>query len=441
MNMSLVVAPIGALDAGKALAVTGARPFWSADGTAVWNGWLEGLRRIDATTGEVTRTLALPDDHFAAQGIELADGRLVVLTGPLDGSALGDGVVLYPADGGSRVELQGGSMWDVLALLPDGGAVAVAMRRENHTIDLVRVPLDGTPPTVLTQGTILARSSLAFAGRRAVWSDCFARGGLATLGDAGFTDLGRSDWTDNSIAAVPGTTRYYFVSDRTAKFTVFAADLGRPGAPAPVPLGDHSPSQIAVSADGRSIAFVERHRGLLVAPLDGSAPPRLLAPDTIDVNPSFDRHGTTIYFARTDGERTHVMAVPVAGGEPSRVTDDPRSAAEASPVVDVLAYLAPQPSGAALPMLRDLATGTERPLVPADTAEFWTQLHWSPDGTRLVAIAPNEHLVELDVATGRELRRVPVAPDMITDAAYVGDELVVARIHWTGDLWAATLAD
>ena len=441
LNMSLFVAPLPHLDRGKPFAVTGGRPFWSPDGAHVWSGWLEGTVRYDAATGAKGRTLKPTEGHMAVQGIELADGRVVVLNAPLDGSALGISVVLYPAGDGPPVKLYEAQMWDVLALHPDGEAVVVSLRNANHTIDLVRVPLDGSPASVVTRGTILARSHLAFAGERIVWSDCFSRVGLATLGENGFTDLSRSDWSDNSVTAAPGSSRYYFVSDRGETFTVYSADRKSPESAARVDLGAHSPGQIAISHDGRSIAFVDRRTGLMVAPLDGSSKPRTLAPDTIDVYPVFDRHGTTIYFNRAEGKKIRVMAVPVAGGEPTQVLDHKSHAVAASPTADVLAYLTPEEPDGAAPMLLDLKTGTKRKLFPPERRGRWDRLRWSADGTRILVVNTAAEIVEVEVATGRELRRWPTAPDMIMGVAYVGEELVVSRAHWTGDVWTAKLAE
>jgi Tol biopolymer transport system component len=435
LNMALVVAELARMDSPRVFATSVTRPFWSPDGTAVWGGW-EALVENDVATGAARRTLTPPDGKVAMQGVALPDGRIVILTVPADFSTPADGVSVYAADATTATSLFTGMLHDTLALLPDGESVAVARIEENHSAELWRVPLDGSAPTRLS-GEIAARNHLSIMGDRVAWSDCSARSTIAAIDATGFHDLARSDWTDVSPAGVPGTTTYYFSSDRGAQFAIYRGDRARPGPVTLVPVPDHSPDQLSVSGDGRWIAFVDRKRGLLVVPADGSAPPRLLAADAIGVWPTVDRHGERVYFERA-GKPAQIVSVPVAGGEAEIVLGDDATAPSASPTADLLAYL--QVSGEqSVPMILDLATGKRRPLQRGGAAGFWHAIRWSPDGTRVLLVSPARGLVEVEVATGKELRTLAIGTDVVNGATYVGDEILVGRTAWSGDVWTAKL--
>ena len=112
----------------------------------------------------------------------------------------------------------------------------------------------------------------------------------------------------------------------------------------------------------------------------------------------------------------------------------------ASPTADVLAYLLP--SGTNLvPTLFDLRTKTSRPLQPGAALTTWTGLRWSPDGTRLLLVGKDHDLQEVEVATGRVVRTLPLVGSQTLGATYAGDEVVIGRISWRGDVWTAELSD
>ena len=164
--------------------------------------------------------------------------------------------------GTSGLSIAGGTL--VTLDSDEKGAGAIALSTKDGSV-LWRVPLDGGAATRLVSGTIPARSQLSIAGGRVVWSDCTGRSTIAALRPGGLVDLAHSDWGDNSPAGVPGRTRYYFVSDRTAHFTIFQADRARPGPVQPIDLGELSPSQLTMSADGRYFVFMDRRQGVVIA--------------------------------------------------------------------------------------------------------------------------------------------------------------------------------
>jgi hypothetical protein len=63
-------------------------------------------------------------------------------------------------------------------------------------------------------------------------------------------------------------------------------------------------------------------------------------------------------------------------------------------------------------------------------------MHFSPDGARLAVGVGLNDVQEIDVATGRVLRRF-TSGDQITSVSYLGRDIVVSREGWHGDLWLA----
>jgi Tol biopolymer transport system component len=442
--MTLYVADLDHVDQARAIAAGGLRPVWSPDGTHVWTGHRTGIWRYDVVRGTVDRTLALPPDHVPLLGLELADGRFVAALHPLDRSALVDEVVVYPATEGPPVRLVRGNLAEVLIIHPDSVSIIVAEMTENRAVELWRVPLDGGAKTLLSNGTIAARSRLAIAGRRLLWSDCSERMNLAVLGSGGdgsplFTDLSRNDWADWYPVGVRGTSHLMFLTDRAARFEIYRMDLANRADLMRIDLGELEPAAFDVSPDGSFLAAGEGAKGLYVVPLDG-APPRLLFAESGDLSPSIDRHGRTIFFERHEGDGYRIAAISVDGGEPTWVAPSGSHDPAASPTDDVLAYLAPSGTGESIPMLLELTTGKSRALEPGAAQHPWAGMRWSPDGKRLLLFDPDTGVTELEVATGKRLREASIGADQIGGATYVGTQIVIGHQAWAGDVWTATLA-
>src|SRR5262245_22149916 len=100
-------------------------------------------------------------------------------------------------------------------------------------------------------------------------------------------------------------------------------------------------SEPRVSPDGSTVAVVENsldreangYRGAIwLVAADGSAPPRRLTAGTkLDTDPRWSPDGTRLAFTSTrDGDRRQLYVIPVAGGEPVRLTDLPEDVVEAA---------------------------------------------------------------------------------------------------------------
>jgi len=443
--MATYVADLAAPQRARRIAAGGLRPVWSPDSRYLWAGQLTtGVARYDAATAARQRDLQLPEGAYPMAGVELDDGRFVLLT--RTGAATADGVVLYPAAGNDwrwlydvRKEV---GLEEVLALLPPGDAVLISKLTATNNVELWRVPVDGSAPSLVPGSAIAARKRLAINDRTVVWSDAHERTGLArvefTAGGSRFVDLASNPWLDWGPFGVPGTDHVYFMSYRTGETRIWR-DLGDGRPPTSVPFGDVEPDFLVVSPDERWIAAGYGDRGLFLGPIDGSAPPRrLVDPDGSELWASFDRAGTRLFVERSDGGTTRIASVSLDGGAPTWLLPSPSSAPAASPVADQVAYLA-GPVDATVPMILDLRTGTSRPLTPGAKPYPWRHLCWSGDGKRLLVSWADGTTVELDAATGAELRRFSAGGDSLDGITYRGDEILVGRTAWVGDLWTARL--
>lgn len=143
-----------------------------------------------------------------------------------------------------------------------------------------------------------------------------------------------------------------------------------------------------------------------------------------------------IYFERMDGELPRIAAVPVAGGDVTWVAPAPSGAPASSPVDDRLAYLTRVDD---IPTVRIVDTKThalrELTLPPSP----WELVEWSPDGTKLLVVRSDAQFIELDVATGETLRTLASGAEVFAGVTYVGDEIIVGRGRWLGDLWTTDL--
>ena len=441
------ILPDGSLGPARVIAQGPVRPAWSPDGTRVWAGERTAVVSYDVASGQERRRVVPPNDALPLLGRELADGSFVMLAASAALTASADTLYRYGPDGGAPVTLYHSAQMldEVLALAPEGDAVFVAAyRTTGDSTELVRVPLDGSPPTPMGDRGVPARKQLAIstATGRGVWSDCHDVTNLASVttdGDGSrLVDLPRGAWYDTFPRGVPGTTRLVFLSDRADGTRVWEIDRATPGPARRIPFGDIQPVQIAVSQDGTMVVASEGESGLWVGPVDGSAPPRRLAPDPGELAATFSHDGATIYFERTDGDQIRLAAVPVAGGAVTWVESVRSGVPAASPVDDRLAYFV-QVGDAPGVRIRDTRTGKARDLTIPGPPMLWDMMEWSPDGTRLLVVRSDAGFVEFELATGKVRRTLATGAEMLAGVTYVGDELVVGRSRWLGDLWVTDL--
>jgi serine/threonine protein kinase/Tol biopolymer transport system component len=443
--MSTWVAPLGHLEQARSLGGGGTRPAWSPDGKFVWTGGGSGITRRDAATGKIVRTIPPPADHRPLMLRELADGRVLVMVFPRQGALFPDGVAVYSSTSDQPVWLiQKTELEEVLAISPSGQSIVVARQTANANIELMSIPLAGGPPHPLTVLDVLPRKGLAISpdGGRMVWSDCRQATTLAVLGkDADgkprLTDLAQNDWLDEDPYVIPGTEDVLVISDRSGGPELWRMDRNHKRQPAALGFGKDADT-LAVSADGKQVAYADE-AGFWVAPLDGSARPRKVIEVHSESPATFRRDGRALFFEAVDEKsRPRIGEVSIDGGAPRWLVTMARAPA-ASPTEDVLAYLE-LVEDAALPRLSDLKTGKSRPLAPALAGRAWTGLRFSPDGKRLLVLRNSGTFAVVDVHSGKVQIDFDAGADQIVGGAFVGDEVIVGRTVWKGDLWIADLA-
>ena len=191
-----------------------------------------------------------------------------------------------------------------------------------------------------------------------------------------------------------------------------------------------------MSPDGRWVAYTQSGQGLFVVPLDGSAPPRRLTSSGDDSGACFSRDGATVYFqTRAPDGRSRVDAVPFTGG-PSRTLREGAAGPATTPGADLLAFLAVEgTAGEGVATVLDLHTGRARPLSSHLGPARGIRL--SPDARRAVVIQGSIGAVEVNVAGGAVVTRYDAGSDQITGVTYLGEEILLSRTLWAGNLWIA----
>ncbi|MBP6839565.1 MAG: serine/threonine-protein kinase [Kofleriaceae bacterium] len=447
-GMNAMIGELADLGHARQLALGSFRPTWSPDGRAVWAGRRGALQRLDPATGAVSRTLTPPDGMLPLHGHELADGRFVLLTG--NGATWADGVAVYAAGATEARWLIApsvdNSFEEVLTLGPDGTGLIISEVTVSGPVETWWVPLDGSPRRRLFGSAVAARKRLALRGDEMVWSDCAEHATLARVDLTGPTptlrDLSSQAWVDMQPVAASAGDQLFFISDRSGPAQIWRGTSSTSAAATLVPFGDLELDQIEVSADGVMLA-ASSETGVYAGPVDGSTPPRQLLPAAeYDRRMTFSRdHDRLLVEQGVGGERV-IVAVPITGGAAERVVDAVAFAPAMSPSADVLAYLT-TPTGADgsryRPMLLDLRTGRARPLASAVPAAPWTDLRWDGAGRRLLVSRRDGETIEVEVATDRILRRFSSGADMLSGLTYLGDDIIVGRIRWSGELWSARL--
>jgi len=227
------------------------------------------------------------------------------------------------------------------------------------------------------------------------------------------------------------------ISDRGGTTEIWRMDRNHKRPPAALGFGKDADT-IALSADGKQVAFADE-AGFWVAPIDGSAKPRKVIELHSESPPTFRRDGRALYLEATDEKnRPRIGEVAIDGSAPRWLLTMARAPA-ASPTEDVLAYLE-LVEDSALPRLYDLKTGKSRPLASTLAGRAWTGLRFSPDGKRLLVLRNSGNFAVVDVHSGRVQVEYDAGADQIVGGTFIGDEVIVGRTVWKGDLWIADLA-
>lgn len=431
------------------------RPSWSPDGAFVWTGGADP-ERIDARTGTTNRTLRAPADTLVLNVLELPDGRVVARGVPHSAggaaSQLSSGLLLFGAGKDDGEWLWHAELESVLELSADGESVIVSKQTASQSVELWRVPLDGSTrvPLVGTGALPTKGFHVSVDGRRAVWSTCHTQQDLVTLkpGPAGALRVAgppaaSNDWMDDDPRTIPGTSSLLVLSTRMGAQRPCVIDSTGHTPPRCVDIGDLEASSPAPSADGQWFSFNVFGKGVFVARIDGSTPPRRLTEqhgDERQQNTAISPDGREVYFTEQVGTGApHVEAISFEGGSARRVLEDSTCVLTFSPKGDAAAFLVGTHDVSAIPMLMNLGTKKRRLLAPSLGEGEFSAVTWSATGARAAVIRASKEVIEIDVASGKVLRRFDAGADQLDGLTYSGDDLVTSRMLWVGDIWVADL--
>ncbi len=419
----------------KHLVAGSGRPGFSADGKAVWAG-TQTARTLHGLDGKLLRSLDIPTGYTPRASLELPSGQVVV-NFPMVGQSHA-GIALYEKDGTRRF-LFDGPTDESLTVHPDGRHLLVTREYETGAPELLALPIGGGPPQSLRSEGITPRKGLRFSHdqKQLVWSTCTARTLLAKIvvegGASRIADLEHNvEWDDRRIACAPGRRETIVLSSRGGNFVPWWMAPGEPPRRLNAP-----PSEALVAAlspVGENVVATTT-AGLVV--LAGNAAPRTLTTDGADTTPAFSRDGATVLFTRRgkDG-RSRVMAIAVEGGTPRELFGPDARDAVASPVDARVVFLAGADGDQLTPSVLE-ADGKRRVLSTHLPPARYGTLAFSPDG-QTVAVADRMEVVEVELATGKILKRHSAGADVLESACYSKDALWLTHGGWAGDLWLAS---
>jgi len=279
-------------------------------------------------------------------------------------------------------------------------------------------------------------------GRRLAWSTCVNENRIQRIGKSAPTPgaIGGDQLHPDGFGASPGAAMIAALVERSGEEQIWLVDT-RGAAPARV-VATHglSASEVGLSADGARYA-IATPRGLHAGQVDGDDRGSLvqITNDPSDAHPAFRFGGGQILFTRRlpDG-RPRVMQVPVGGGDASPLLQPGTSPAAASPVDDRVVYLEDVGPGQVVPKIWNAGTGAAVPLARELTPNLYHWPTFSKDATRVALTRGTRELIEVDVARGVVVRRVPtLATQTLYAPAYTADGLVAVVTSWRGNLWIA----
>ncbi|HEX8796526.1 MAG TPA: protein kinase [Polyangiaceae bacterium] len=424
------------------IAPSNARPSWTPDGRSIWAGDLGHLVRYAADGAREEEHLDAPRGVVSLRAFELPSGALVELFPILPPASQG-GVALHAPDVHAELRwLMQGPMNELLALMPASDGVLVARQTTTGDDELLTLAFDGSPPVSRRSTGISPRAGAAFSrdGHKLVYSTCRDVNEIAKVDETGrvVPALAGAQWNDNDVTALAGAKRIVVISDRNGRQQPWVIDRTGHEPPRGLALArDASAAAVAASPDGKLVAIQLSDKGVATKSVEDDAPVEMLTDDPSDTQPAFSRDGREVLFTRTSSAgRPRVMAASLATHQTRAVLDEGSFAPAVSPADGRIAYLSGEgPTKASTPMLLDPHTGRRSPLSPSLKPGMHGQPTFSADGRRLVLMDGRNTVTEIEVATGAVLRRVVDSESMINRAVYSGDDILVARAQFVGDLW------
>jgi Tol biopolymer transport system component len=435
------VAPVDGTQAPRLLGTGRLHASWTPDGKGIWSEEGRALIRYDAATATPLETIPLVSGRELVEVVETARGTLVGLFTASGTIAIG-AVGIIGRDGNVRflVEDADGAS---LAVTPDGRHALTARHGLTGESELVDVPLDGSPLRSLAASGVVPQSGIALSprGDRIAWSNCRSSLHASVVGKGGqLGPLFKTEDTDAALMAwIPGGGDFAVVSTRAGKPDLSVVDPtgDRPGRALPFP--DSPPKDLAVSHDGARYA-IATDRGILVGPIVGTEPLRLVTSEATDSQPSFGSGDAKLLFTRRAADGLpRVMVGSLEGGAVTALLEPGSDGANPSPVDGRIAYFSGDSPTAVVPTIWDSRTDSRRPVSPELARGKYRGMAFSLDGRRIAVIRGPDEVAEVDVATGGILRSISMEGQEVHQVLYTPAGLVLHQTGWRGDVWVADL--
>jgi hypothetical protein len=414
------------------------RPTFSPDGSALWCGDTHHPARVELATGNTTRTLDMPSGTLGTIARELRDGRVVLVAPVGEPTSLG-GLALFESTGSLRW-LTKDDMEEALDVTPDGRFVIASRVTPAGSDELIAVPLAGGAALAVGRADIAPSQGFRIAPDRSriAWSNCHDVTSLVRVNEQGaFVPLHEAHaWKESAAAPIPGTRKLVVLSERDGENAPWIVDRDDREPPRKLPVTG-SPLTLSVSPDGRLVALEIAEQGIVLVPIDGGSARRLTS-DPADAKAHFLRDGHTIVFVRS-GATPRVFAVDASGGEARPLLGEGSSDPAPSPVDDRIAYLSGTELTRKIPMIFDPRTGRSARLSPDLGEESYGPMAFTGDGRRIgiLAGAAGNQIVEVDATTGAVLRTINAGASTLYRLAYDGNDPIVGRSQWVGNIWVA----
>jgi len=251
-----------------------------------------------------------------------------------------------------------------------------------------------------------------------------------------------------NVALSPDGRKLLLVSDKKLWIMPLSGNLGKDIPGKPVELNTEGIkvewTGLSWSGDGKWIAFNElplfdtlvqkkEHQSMYVVPVEGGTPKKVYEnarkARTVNYKLSLSPHGKTLAFSSIENEKQTIQTIPVAGGEPTQLTDMKSREPVFSPDGKLIAFVEDKMFGLGGGGLYTVPTAGGTPILVSEAGKASSPV-WSPESS---------HIAYVDFTDAKKLFVIPVdqngkkVGEKITIQAPEGIEEVPLIAGWDPD--------